>query len=700
MRRGQISLFIIAGIVVLLVIGLAVIAWNIINQQKPPEEQLKKSIPTELEPLNTLMESCLQQTTYNVLSKIGEHAGYYDPEAVGYVAIPDRPTEARAFEPFQGIVLPYWSYMSSPNTCTDCSFGSEQPPLDGPVFPAIQAQAEAALEQQLPSCLNGFSTLANRYTVTTQGLPVVDLSFNNLNTIVHLNYPLRVQTENKSATTLNDFTASVDIPFRRMYDYAYMIRNTTDRQHFFEGLTMESVALASIGQNNPIPPPYGGTQLTLDSPQVWVLPEVTRIVQNQLEHDVNIVQLFGSTGMDFVYTNNATLDASYANYYLAINDPAPNVTASFTYLSSWPAYMKVHPGGQVIRPDSMSMGIPFMPKLERDDFQYDASYPILIQLRSDTKEGQFLFQFPIEANMRNNQPLDFTPIDAPQPSVSYCDPSLANGADTNITITDQDGLPVDASISYSCLSNVCEYGLSRGGFMAEKLPMCIGGTLEADRLGFKTAAASFDSTSGSANVNLILQKITTVNVSNAVYTIDRSVDLSNPMQPVNTWSLSQNTMPIDVPWQMTVILEPKDDPTMTQVVKFPDGPTTADLYPGTYDITAVITQKLDQPYKIPSEEKCSGVWPFRQCNTIPEMWLGNSTYTDENGTTYDTGGIVYVGGLKWDETTKNITITQEMLDRGTITIPSSIVRLTSILSVEDLDVLNKIDEYSAQLDLQ
>lgn len=702
-------MFIIVGIAILLSIALGVVAWNIINSEKPPEDQNKKEVNVELKPINNLIESCMQSTTNSVLENIGLHGGYYETSA--YLTIPDRPTETKAFEPFPGLVIPYWNYMASPNRCTDCGFSSEQPPLLGDAYPAIQAQARDAIETEMKRCINDFAGLENRYIITPRSEPKVTLVFADDSTIVNLDYKIVVQTEASSVTTLTTFTTQVDIPFKRIYEYADRIRKTatSSMAPFFEGLTVETITLESNDLS--IPPPFGPMTITFDPGPIWTLFETRSRVAAALERTINMIQVLGSKDMNFVYTSDTFTNLQYANYYFSPANPEPDITVHFLYLSLWTPYIAIHPGGQVLRADMQSSIIPLIPPVRRIDFQYDVSYPILTQLQVPTKNGKFLFQFPFEVNVRNNNPLSSEPIEVQQPDFSFCDPSLATGALINITIAATDGTPVSPELRYECLANSCVLGTARYGKLNNiQLPSCIGGDIVAEREGYKSVTKPYDSISGTDEIRLSMQKLTRVKIVPTMRYLQRQGD---SLTFAISWGLSTHEFDVDVPYEAVVTFTPRDDESLTQVATYPvtgSGYKTMDLYPGVYNIDGVVMKQMYAPHvvkgvNIPERpEWCRGGIIFglgEECPPIQDIVLGNRTSDDPNEPVR-----VYVGGLTWNEYTNNITITQDMLDRGTLTVPLVVVDLEDVNEVirsiddnSDMEVFDQIEEKSRTLSL-
>lgn len=716
MKRGQITIFIIVGIVILLAIGLGVVAWKIINEQKPSEDQNKIEVNVALKPLQTYIEACLESTARQALVQTALHGGYYAPEEQGVVSIPGRPTESRALEAFPGEVIPYWSYLASPNTCTDCLVSTEQPPLTGERYPAVEYQVERAIERNLNTCLKDFSMFKADFAIERKSEPAVSVAFGQSDTKVTLTYLLDVTTQAESKSSLKTYTVRVDMPFKKLYDYADEIRRTIDYQPqpFFAGLSLELITLEAIGPDDhePIPPPFGGTKFSRYPGPFWTLSQTRDIVKASLESNINNVQLLGGRNMDFVNTSDSLINNYYANYYFSIANPDSDIETRFVYLADWEPYLAVHPGGQLIKPDLSSSGFPFIPSLKKKVFQYDLSYPVLVQIRQPSQNGEeFLFQFPFEVNLRNNNPLDYSDLIVQEPDYSFCDPALATGSQVNISVVDQSSEGVSADVRYSCLDSSCGLGTALGGRLTNlQLPSCIGGEFIAERDGYKDGRLSFDSADGkNSEPQIVMQKKTSVTIKAKGKFIQRVAQYSDETGGFGyTWQLADNSFDVDVPQSLLLVLTPRDDAEGAHVLLWPDTEGlghTPSMYPGLYDVTAVIMEQTVEPKIVKGSEICAGgvLGVGDTCTTIPDITLGGGKYKDENGVEQDESTAIYVGGVDWNEQTKNITITQEMLDSGVLTITVPVVYLPDVQMItedrNDLEAFDQVSTLGNQLDI-
>jgi hypothetical protein len=690
-RRGQLSIFLILAAVLLIVAG---VTWYLVRDTNSGVEE-PLGAQTDAQQVQTFITNCLTDSARESLFAAARNAGFVNPAALGYSALPPIPTEARALDPFEtGDPLPYWSYLASSNQCTNCRSGSEQPPLTG-AFPSVEAQLSSAITESFIACVNNFDSFAS-LNVEPLATPRVAITFGESDTTVALVYPVRVTGGNTESTPAETYSARLAIPFRKLYTIAYDIRLQAEATDFFEGMTLEAITYEAV--DNSIPPPAGSLDVGYDPGPIWALSDVQTTLTDVLVRNVNIVQLFGARNMDFVNTGDSTTDRMYANYYLSISTVPDDVDASFVYLPEWAPYVRVSPGGQVIRPERLP-SLPLLPQFKQSNFQYDVSYPVLVQLSTDTEYGPFLFQFPIEVNMRTNRALNARESLALGEEAGLCAPENAIGSTARVTLAEATtGATMDANVRYSCVDESCYYGESSGGVLETTLPPCIAGELVAERDGFQTARMRFDSVGNEARqVQLQLTRLTDVSVNVAATPLLRAFRNGDDLGPF----VPSGSVALEPGQRAIVTLAPLSDPDFTQIIVFPPGenqPPTVALAPGEYSVTALLLEDLTQPHVVRGKEVCGGsvLGIGGTCETIPDITFGDGeSITLDDGTTVEApAGVMYLGGVTLDETTHTVYITQAMLDQGAITVPIVYVPRSQLQIIDDLEVLGSFDDYT------
>jgi hypothetical protein len=135
-KRGQITPFIILGIVILISTGIIFYMRSLVAEESLKAELIPEitQIPAEVRPVRAFVEECLSSVSEEALRKVGDGGGYIDTAEAGLVTSSFDPTEADGiqFAPDSTLRIQYWAHLSSPNNCEgDCTFASERPPFYG-----------------------------------------------------------------------------------------------------------------------------------------------------------------------------------------------------------------------------------------------------------------------------------------------------------------------------------------------------------------------------------------------------------------------------------------------------------------------------------------------------------------------------------------------------------------------------------------
>src|SRR3989344_7722554 len=128
-KKGQVTVFIIVGIALLLIFTLILFltktfAKDQLNNQGEP---VIEDVPQEFKPVQSFTQSCLEQVGKRGLKVLGEQGGYIYPELIGEFSSLN-PTEVDGVE-LGSLKVPYWHYNGEGNFELIVAFGSHQPRL-------------------------------------------------------------------------------------------------------------------------------------------------------------------------------------------------------------------------------------------------------------------------------------------------------------------------------------------------------------------------------------------------------------------------------------------------------------------------------------------------------------------------------------------------------------------------------------------
>jgi hypothetical protein len=178
--KGQITLFVILGFVL-------VVAAAFILYVKSPERPPALELPMEMQAAKTFVESCLQQTAVAGIYEIGMQGGYYD--------VPS------PFCMSSGYKTPYYDYLGSQGV---------------PELGVIEQQLSKFVDERLSSCLEDFQSFHELGYEFETGALVSHVSFSASETLVELQYPIRIR-KGEATWTLQSFQEKLTFRFQEKY---------------------------------------------------------------------------------------------------------------------------------------------------------------------------------------------------------------------------------------------------------------------------------------------------------------------------------------------------------------------------------------------------------------------------------------------------------------------------------------------------
>lgn len=423
-KRGQVSVLIFVGIFLLLV---AILLFSLREQKiSAPQNlpELTQEVPFDAAPIQSFVTGCVEKVSKEALMALSQHSGYIDPASAEYGtpvfrADEQNPTAAEALTFAPGWNVPYWHYLASPNQETRTNF-KPQAPSDNDV----EKQVNLYVEKNLAPCLENFASFtAQGFAVTPQGPVRADASLTETDVVVDVNLPLKI-SKGAAVFELKQFRARHDVALKKLLDFSRHVTNT-----LVQSQPIEKVMLLMLsgygGLNNELPPmtesQFGGQKAT------WRESAVKPKVESILSYAIEKVPVKGTANYVPFEQRDPTLAADRVRlgtyrYLDSLEIPSvPGIdarvyTVDFTYLPAWPSYFDVVRGDVIGPSDENALpDVPIVsellsflaPHLRRYQTPYDVSIPVLITIK-DTKAFNnkgHEFQFAVEANVRDNEPL-------------------------------------------------------------------------------------------------------------------------------------------------------------------------------------------------------------------------------------------------------------------------------------------------------
>jgi len=190
-KRGQVTVFIIVGVIILAVAGLTYLLVNLSTEERLISES-EKALPAEMASVQNYVESCLEQTLEKALIATGKQGGYY--------------------------VLPEYS---STKAHIDAPFYVYHNVDKMPGIERIEQEVSVYIEDQLLFCLQNFQSFP--FMIEFE-YPQVDTNIVEGRVAVELFYPLEINVGEK-VVHLDLFSSSVPSRLLQIYEASTEITN-------------------------------------------------------------------------------------------------------------------------------------------------------------------------------------------------------------------------------------------------------------------------------------------------------------------------------------------------------------------------------------------------------------------------------------------------------------------------------------------
>ncbi|MBW2978208.1 hypothetical protein KY331_05150 [Candidatus Woesearchaeota archaeon] len=657
-KRGQITLFIILGVIILFaVFTFFFIRSRVVKRAIIEEIPAVVSIPIEFEPIRQFTQECLEKVGTEGLKLLGEGGGYIYFEDFGISVSSQNPTEADALEfaPNSGLYVPYWWYLKAPNDCRgNCLFSSLRPPLYRitPGDRSIEAQVDRYIEEEIGSCLNNYNAFkVQGYEITPTGEFKSITRVTSSNVALFLNYPLKVELADKTHR-VDNFYGSIPVNMRRIYDLATGITNIQIEYKVFEKQALDLIDAYSGLDPNRLPP-FSHTEFGTDPSVIWLRTKVKEKIEEILMIYVPAFQVYDT--LNFVKRNfpDPLQAALYESVELPINlsrdsQPYSDLAVTFNYLAWWPIYFDINSKGEIIKGQSLLNDLAELFSLGSTKYNnvYDLSYPVVVEIRDPAalREEGYTFRFALESNFRNNEFIDesfqgFEPVPEFQSSL-LCNENQRNSGNVTIKVVDEStDEPIQGvSVGFQCGDQGCQIGATdENGTLISRFPLCFGGLLVLDHIDYYMPtlylSVDFNDTIEFPTVRVypyIDKEVRVLKYLTSSLSTEKVQDGGKP---------TTQAVPLGADEEVVLSLSRQNDfvgeDPFTAIAKVTNTTSSLRLVPGTYEVE--MSMFYHQPVIIPEDKREEGSWPFEEEYTIPEVkfdddyFKGGAIFNNQTG---------------------------------------------------------------------
>jgi len=514
-KKGQLSFFMIAGILILLLAGLIFYYKNVLVVRQ-------ETVNRDIAPIKTYVEACLETTAKDAITILGQQSGFIEiPREIS--------SDSRAYISQGFYKMPLWYYETKIRI----------PPLtrkEGDY--SIEEQMDRYIENNLQKCLDNFEIFNKKYDIAqSRILSKTTITDNTI--LLELDYPLRIEIRaGGEVSNLDKFDSRVDVRLKPMYELAESIMNYENQNMFFENMT---VNLMSMSSDIPL------TNVEIHCGyRRWLLSDIKNNLQDMIYYNMQNVRVDSTDYLPFMADESVYRQLSEYSMEDVYNGDTPDIPIpedAYDYFNHFmrpkikPTDLKVGVIYQkdygievVARPSSNGILSASMQKgptkylaylcLNLYHFTYDVVYPVQIAIRDDyafnNKGYVFRFALPvlIDHNQGNRQITGHAVFNTPDTYVDYCADMGGQEYDIVALGVDEDGYtnqPLkDVNISYSCHKFVCPLGKTEakeGTYkLKTELPLsCSYGYLVAEKEGYlKTEVQVLDDSDVDISMHRIL----------------------------------------------------------------------------------------------------------------------------------------------------------------------------------------------------
>jgi len=288
-KSGQVTLFIIVAVILVVAVALFFVLRGGFSQEK---------VPPRFEPAYTNFLSCLEEDILTGIDLLGTQAGYIDlPEF----------EPGSAYSPFSsqlnflGNPIPYWYYVS----------GNNLPKTQVPSKSEMEKSLEKFVEERVSGC--SFESYYDQGFGIDFGEPSADINIEENAIELNLDVDLNLEFSQEKVIVRNH-NLRVSSKLGELYDSAKQIYEAEQKNLFLEEYAIDTLRLYA---------PVDGVELSCSS-KIWNADEVFDDLQEAIE------------------VNTLSLGNDARNEYFDVNIPISN-EVRFINSKTWANGFEVNP---------------------------------------------------------------------------------------------------------------------------------------------------------------------------------------------------------------------------------------------------------------------------------------------------------------------------------------------------------------------
>lgn len=473
-KKGQVTIFVIIGILLLLALTLLIFLRKEIITFKPEE-----IVPTEKGKVENFITSCIEQAGNEALQRVGLQGGYIEVPS----EIASDHTARLQISPMH--LTPYWAYGKNVRI---------------PSLQEIKEEIDSYLEEHVRECLFSMEVFQETYDLIEKSDLTANTEIVPSKVIFNLHWDVEIRS--KGGDVIAEVIDHIGESPVKLKDVYAVARTVVEKE--LETLKLEDVTQDLIALEHP-DVPVAGLELSC-SKKRWDVEAVRNALLELVRFNIRELKIQGTD-----YVNFPEELTYYQNHYVwdvGKDFEFPLVSVLFNFDQTYPYTFSVTPmvGNKM---ESSQLGgtnlLSFL-CIQTWKFTYDLIYPVLVKVKDETTGYTFNAAFTVHV-IRNNPSREEA---VPRPSYfkdavssdEYC--AVKDVPMTILTYelveNEQSGVysrePIEeVGTSFTCLRYKCdmletEYDFAGRGPVAgytANFPYCVGGILRGMKEGYKEA---------------------------------------------------------------------------------------------------------------------------------------------------------------------------------------------------------------------
>lgn len=495
-RKGQVTIFIILGIILLLAFTLVYLVQTEVVTFNPQELSTFQKGNVE-----DYLSECILQLGEEALFKIGQQGGYL-------VLPPEIDTDlGKRLITSPVTKVPFWAYQNNMNV---------------PSLTDIKARIDGHIKDNLKTCLYQFEPFTRQYDVVEKSEITVNTEITESKILFNVNWDLEIRNKAGEVVTESiNHLAESKIKLKNVYDLAKKIVEREMIELKLEDITQDLLALEHPSV------PLSGVEMSCDK-KVWDAKEAETTFQEMLHVNLAELQIKGTEVIE--YPEQLPYYQSHYLWDLGDDFIQSKTSAFFQYdgYTNYPYYFSVSPrsGDRLVSNSVSGSEIISFLCMQNWKFNYDVVYPLIVNVRDETTS--YVFKVGMTVHLQNNLPDRQAAVSVALPpsipvSLTYDSTQFCQGARIPLTVdtfqkveNHHEGIyfrdPLEGvNISFTCLRYSCPMGVSEYDYLGKgnvagsstNVPYCAGAIVRGEKENYKSGWVRIESGNESAQIDLV-----------------------------------------------------------------------------------------------------------------------------------------------------------------------------------------------------